>query len=306
MADTRGADARIGTLAGRQLGLVTVAQLDELGMSRSGLTRRVRAGRLAHAGHGVYALAGSPPTWERAALAACLAAGPDAALSHLTAAAVWDLDGSPGQAVHVTVPYGRSVRASRSGVVLHRTHDWPRSDRVVRGRLTVTSVARTLVDVAGVIESERLAAAVDTALCRRLLTPDQLGAAVERLTAGRRGAAGRLRPLIEPWRSGRTLDSVAEGRARRALLAAGLPPPVVQYEIEGTGARTDFAWPGRRVVLEIDGFRWHASPAAHARDSERANRLAAEGWTVLRATPTEMSEALEGVIAALRRHLSVA
>ncbi len=70
-------------------------------------------------------------------------------------------------------------------------------------------------------------------------------------------------------------------------------------------ARIDFAWPNHHLALEVDGFRWHANPAAQVEDAARANRLAALGWTVLRTTPAEMAAGHDQVIAAIRRHLGL-
>lgn len=302
MAERQRNDARIAAEARRQHGLVTGRQLAASHLSRSSIRRRVAAGSLVRAGRGVYGVGGAPRTWEQSALAAYLAFGGDAALSHGSAAAVWGLDVPREPAFHVTVGYGRSVRLRTAGVVAHRSRCWTPVDRVRRHGLPVTTPARTIVDLGAMLAGDQLARVVDEALCRRLVSPRGLLVAVDRLAVGRGRAARRVRTLVAPW-GGAALESVAEAGALRAITAAGLPAPRIQHVVAGARARTDFAWPERMLVLEIDGFRWHSSPAAQARDSERANRLAAEGWTVLRATPAEMAQALPGVIAALRRHL---
>lgn len=307
MACTEGEAAAIARVARRQFGLVTAQQLAAFGLSPAAIRRRVGGGRLVRAGEGVYAVSGSPGSWEQAALAACLGLGPGAVLSHRSAGAAWRLDVPAERAIHVTLPYGRSVRASGKALVVHRSRSLDDLERTRLGRLPVTSPARTLVDLASTLRPDALARVVDDALCRRLLPPDRLAGAADRAGAQRRRGAGALRELVAPWLERGSFESVAEARFRRAIAAAGLPAPVVQHAVaDGAGfvARTDFAWPDRMVVLEVDGFRWHADPRSHARDSQRSNRLAACGWTVLHATPAELDTAAAGVIAALRRNLA--
>jgi hypothetical protein len=118
-----------------------------------------------------------------------------------------------------------------------------------------------------------------------------------------------LRQVLDPWLDGNAPESVAEAAVLRALAEAGLPPPVCQHPVvreDGTPAVLDFAWPDQMVALEVDGYRWHGSPAAHARDSARANAVAALGWTVLRSTPAEVSREPAALLQALRRHLRLA
>jgi hypothetical protein len=130
---------------------------------------------------------------------------------------------------------------------------------------------------------------------------------VDRLAPGGRPGMAALRSLVKPWLGGHVLDSVAEGAFRRAICDAGLPTPVPQLEVSaGAGTpsfRLDFAWPAQMVALEVDGFRWHATPRACAQDSRRANLLAAMGWRVLRATPAELETGAAEVLAALRVEL---
>lgn len=294
--------ARIGA---RQHGLLTTDQLAALGLSRWAIARRVRDGRLRRADLGVYALCGSPRTWDQVALAACLAHGPAAALSHGSAARVWQLDVPSATSIHLTVAYGRNAQLAGGGVVVHRSRSLLEGDLARAGRLPVTSVARTLIDLAGDLDADALARALDDCLSRRLLRPEVLRERVERDGGGRRGE-GRLRRLLDPWLGQRSVESVGEGRFLRAFAGAGLPMPQVQYELEDLGVRVDFAWPAEWLVLEVDSFRWHANPRSYARDSLRANRLAAAGWTVLRATPAELTDGLPSLLAALRRRLGTA
>lgn len=297
------ADGRVAKIMRQQWGLVTARQAAAAGMSEAVLRRRVRTGVLLRVGTGVYALSGAPTSWEQRALAACLAAGEGAVLSHRSAATAWKLDLPPPDHVDLSVPYGRGARARRQGVVVHRVRQLEPVDCAKIGRLPATSLARTVVDLAGALEPPVLAKVVDDALCRRLVSPERLDRTVARLLPGRGPAVSGLRDVLAPWLEGRPLDSAAEGVFCRAIAAAGLPAPLVQHHPQAGRIRVDFAWPAPMVVLEVDGFRWHSGPDSHAKDSHRANVLASRGWTVLRATPRELEQSATTVIAALRSHL---
>jgi hypothetical protein len=296
----------VARLATRQLGLVTTGQLEHLGIASWKANRWARSGHLSRIGHGVYAIHGMPASWEQSALAACLAIGDASVLSHATAAVAWKLAMHTDERLHLTVPHDVGGARARAGLVVHRSRSLPPAERTRVGRLPVTTVARTILDLAPSLPPESLARVVDDALSRRTVTPERLRQAICRHAQRRRPGTKRLWTAIEPWLGGLPLESVAEASFLRAMNAAGLPEPVVQHVIadDETLARVDFAWPDMMVVLEVDGFRWHANPASHARDSLRANKLAAMGWTVLRATPAELESALPALLSAIRRHLA--
>jgi very-short-patch-repair endonuclease len=307
MADTERTDKKIARIAGGQHGLVTRAQLTEVGISRHSLRRRVDAGRLIAIGRQVFAIAGTPATWERDALAACLDRGPRAVLSHRSAALVWRLTEAKPETIEVTVPYGLSGRGNPVGVVVHRSRSLGSMDCLVVRGLPVTRLERTLVDLAAVAEADELTRCVNEALHRRLVSPAGVRAALVRLAPGGRRGRAQLRRILAPWLAG--VESAAEADVLRAMARAGLPVPTTQFKVHAPSghlvARVDFAWPGPKVALEVDGFRWHANPTMHAEDAARANRLAALGWVVLRTTPAEMATASQQVFAAVRRHLAL-
>jgi hypothetical protein len=307
MEEQRSEAQLLAGVAQRQLGLATTEQLVEVGLSRETVRRRVASGALVRVGLHVYAVAGSPRSWEQLALAACLDRGRDAVLSHLSAARALRLDAPDDAAIHVTVPYGRRSTASRRGVVLHRTRALDRSDCKRQGPLSVTSVTRTLIDLATVLGPGLLARAVDDALSRRLVTPASLREASDLVAARRRGGTRALSQVLDLWCNGPQVESVAEARFLRVVAGACLPPPERQpvlSDADGVIGRVDFAWSARRVVLEVNGFRYHANPRSYAADSERVNRLAAAGWTVLHATPAELETSPRALLAALERHLA--
>lgn len=155
----------------------------------------------------------------------------------------------------------------------------------VRG-FALTATPWTLIDLAGVVGVDLLELAVDDALRRRLTTILKLMALLqERGTKGRKGSAVLARLIEERSGQNGITESTLETRLLRVMRNAGLPMPELQYEIREGGklvARVDFAFPTVRLAIEADGFRYHSSPAALARDHMRANRLAELGWLVIR------------------------
>ncbi len=294
----------ISRLAARQHGLVSRAQVLGLGATVAMIEHRLATGRWIRVGGGVYRLAGVPVTWRQRALAACLIAGPQAFVSHRTAAALWGFSGFRPGPLELTVAAGRSARNSLATV--HRSVHLPPADLTVHDRIPVTRPLRTLLDLASRVRPELLEEAVDDVLCRRMVELDKL---VRRLdsSASRRGMTV-LRAILDMWDGEGVPANVAEMRIVRVLVDAGLPPPVRQYEIWVDGeliARVDLAYPWARLAIELDSFRWHAGRGPFRSDRLRDIRLAAVGWRVLRATPEDASDGRE-LVAAARRILSVA
>jgi hypothetical protein len=303
MADRAQPDVRVAEMMRRQWGLVTARQAERAGLSRDVVRGRVESGLLLRLGRGIFAAAGAPSTWEQRALAGCFAAGAGAVLSHRSAARAWRLDLPASSGVEVTVSPRHSGRAPLPGVTVHRSGTLRGSDRTAVGVLPVTTVARTLADLAPALERPILAKVVDDALCRRLLTPVGL----RHFLDGSGARSPVLRSILAPWLEEAALDSAAEGLFRRAIEAAGLPAPRGRYPIVAPDGRRyylDFAWRDPKVALEVDGYRWHSSPAAHAADSHRANVLTGLGWTILRATPKELERSPATILRAIARQLA--
>jgi hypothetical protein len=302
-------DVRIARIAGRQHGLVTRAQLTAAGLTRGQVRGRIATGALAPIGRHVYRATAAPRSWEQSALAACLDVGSDAVLSGRSAATAWRLDLPPARLIEVSAPGRRARSATPEGIRLVRVQALAGEDRTVVGRLPVTTLPRTLIDLAGDLQPSVLVRVVDAAIVAGAVTPLRVHLAIERLGARGRKGIGTLRDALSAWLDDQELTSVAEAACLRLLRLAGLPEPEAQYAVlrpDGTTARLDFAWPAARTALDVDGFRWHETPRAHARDSRRANDLAAMGWTLLRATPVELASAPGSVLDALRLRLSPA
>ena len=269
--DTEGADAGVARIATRQHGVVSHAQAIDAGMSRSAISRRVDAGRWVRVLPRVYRIGGAPATGRQGMMAATLWAGDAALLSHRAAGVLWDLDGVKASRLEVTAP-----KRLRSGVVLaHRGSPIPLIDRRVVDAIPVTSVTRTLIDFAGVLDRDALELALEDALRRGLTNRARIRHRLRELEGhGRRGCGG-LRELVEDGRGRPPSGSAPEVRLRRLLVRAGLPRPVTQYEIRDRGrlvARVDLAYPDLRIAIEFDSERWHSGRRRREADLDRRNR----------------------------------
>jgi len=291
-------DRAIGDLAARQYANITRRQLLELGVSTDAIDRAVRRGRLYRVHRGVYSLL---PARARPALAveqaALLACGPSALLSHGSAARLHGVR-LPGYAreVHVTVT-GAAHPRSRPGLVVHRVASIDPQERVRVERLPVTSVARTLLDLAPLHTERQLAPLVDQAL--RRTSRAKLLEVVER-HRGRPGAR-RLARLLDPARPSADTWSKAEARLLRAIARAGLPLPECNVPIGAYVA--DLLWREQRVIVEYDSDAYHGGPHAFDRDRARHNDLAALGYEVLHVTERHLAEEPERVIVWIARAL---
>ena len=291
--ETAALERAVAARARRAHGVVTAVELLEAGAHDRWVAQRVRRGFLVPVHRGVYRMASSAPTWESSAAAALAAAGRSAAVSHWSAARLHDLSTPPRKLARldVVVPNG-ALRRSLHGVTVHRSRSLAAVDVVVVRGLRVTSVARTLLDLAPQATREELERLLDDALLRRRTTLGRLERTLDRAGARGRGGVVALRTAAAVWGEGR-YESIAETATARWLAQAGLELPRSQYEVRDSDgafvARVDFAWPERRVALEVDGFAWHGDAVSFAADRHRQNRLVAAGWQVVRTSPRALA-----------------
>jgi hypothetical protein len=291
-------------VASTQHGLITFDQAIAVGLSPQQVQRRVARGQWVRVHRGVYRVAGTPPSWHGAALAACLAAPRGAMTSHLTAAAVSGLGIQAPPRPAVTVEPGRSSRLP--GVTVHRSVLPPEDCTVVQA-IPTTTVARTLVDCAAILGPVRLQRLVDEAFHRQLVRPAQIVAVWDRVRRGA-GRAGetRLRAAVEPWAAPITPGSPAELRLHQRLVQWGLPQPELQIVVRGPSgtaiARIDFGWSQYLVGIEYDSVRWHGA-SRWERDLAREQRLTAAGWVILRADKSDLEPGQHELERAARRAL---
>jgi very-short-patch-repair endonuclease len=206
--------------------------------------------------------------------AALLAVRDGAVLSHRTAAALWGLMGA-GADVHVCVEGSPSARLS--SVAVHRTDHLDAADRRIHKGLPVTSPARALLESAEQVPAHVLERAVSEAAVLGLLRPGELDDVLQR-GRGRRGTVLLREVLLDA--SGEISDSEAEDRMDELIRTADLPRPVRQAR--PLGFRVDRLWPEARLIVEVDGFRFHSQRRAWERDRDRDARLVAAGYLVIR------------------------
>jgi very-short-patch-repair endonuclease len=185
--------------------------------------------------------------------------------------------------VEIWVPAPRSPRAT--SITVHRGSRIDRADRAQLEGIPITTALRTLVDLSGRMEDDRLLAAMEDGIRRRLFTPERLAARLDALCESGRSGAGRLKRLLEE-RDSAPSESVLEAKVWLLLSRSPLPRPVRQHWVGTRGGRyrLDFAWPEARVALEADGWAHHGGKAAFGKDRERLSEVAATGWRTLLAT----------------------
>jgi len=263
-------------------GLITRERAIALGATTASITGRVRRGEWERVFRGVYLDAATAPSHEQVVAAACLAIGPAGVASHRSAAWLWGLIERPPPQPDVSLP-GRGQRGRRMrGLRLHQSTDLHRSELTERRGVATTSPARTLIDLASVWPGE-VPAAFERGLASRLLSPADVAAELGRLgRRGRPGVAVVRQVLAAVSVAGAPAPSALERRAMQLFVQAHLPVPRGEVSAGPDGAyRLDFAYPERRLAIEVDGYLWHASPAQMGRDLARRNRLLAAGWRVL-------------------------
>ncbi len=279
---SRSIDRAIAALAARQCGVVASAQLRELGLNRQAIAYRLRVGRLHLVHRGVYAVGHRLLSREGKWMAAVLAAGPDAVLSHRSAAALWGLRQSAGGRVEVITA---RARRSREGIRLHQAV-LPADEVTVEHGIPVTTPSRTLLDLAAVVAPRQLERAFREAEYLRLA--DAL--AIDDLLArnpGRRGTAA-VREILAERAIGLTVTrSELEERFLAFVDDFDLPRPLVNALVEtpdGGQVEADCVWRRERVIVELDGHASHATATGFERDRARDRRLQAAGWRVMRVT----------------------
>jgi len=272
--------ARLWELAQSQHGVVSRPQLLELGFSPDAIKHRIGSGRLHPVWRGTYAVGRPQLTRHGRWLAAVLSCGPDALLSHGSAAALWEVGSDEGSRSEVVVP--ARVFRRRPGIVVHRRANLTEEGSVHQG-IPVTLPVVTLIDIALRLTPGRLEAAINDADKRNLANPEELRSAVDSLA--RRPGIARVREVLDR-RTFAITDSALERRFLRIVREAGLPPPETQCNLHGY--RVDFYWPDVGLVVETDGLRYHRTPAQQARDRLRDQAHAAAGLTCLRFTHAQI------------------
>jgi very-short-patch-repair endonuclease len=230
-------------------------------------------------------------TWEQAVLAAVLSAGPDVRASVTTAAAVHDLKYSDRYRAGIHLTSERYIRLK--GVTSHRGRLTP-AERAVCHGIPVTSVERTIIDLAGTLTDYELGRCLDDALVRGLASLERLRTLVDEAAAhgGRRLLRPVQRVLAERAPGYRPDESDFEVEMNRMWDRLGLPPAVRQQEVvvDGHRYRLDRAIVDFKIGVEWDSDRFHSTLSDRAYDSERRTRLIADGWVIIPVTGQSRAE----------------
>ena len=266
-------DLTIADFAARQFGVITTSQLQAVGLSREAIRKRVCTGRLHVRFRGVYSVGHEVLTQEGRWLAAVLASGPTAALSHRSAAhhleLIWE---SPKWFTEVTA--STRGRRAQKGIRLYETTRLPPDQFTARKRIRTTSPARTIADLAAVTIPRQVERAIGRAEILYSVS------AKEVLDAARfRKGAPVIREIMgEPTTT--MTRSPLEDDFLALITAAGFAAPRVNEKVDGK--EVDFLWERQKLIVETDGDENHLARSARHRDRQRDAKLTALGYTVLR------------------------
>lgn len=270
------ADGAVSRIAARQHGVVTVEQLRETGIDKYGVRDRVRAGRLHRLHRGVYAVGHRSLSWRGRWLAAVLAAGEGAVLSHVSAAALWEFLRPVQGPAHVTIA-AAVRRKPRPGLRFHRSRTLVPSHITRRHGIPVTTPARTIEDLRGTVKPY---------LFRRALRQAEL-------------AGHRVPHLSVTKRSRSDLELLFLALCDEH----DLPRPLVNHVVHGH--RVDFFFVDQRLAVETDSWQYHRGSVALEDDHARDLALRAHGIATRRYTGDQLEAASEAVVADLREALGL-
>jgi very-short-patch-repair endonuclease len=286
------AEMRVAAVAARQYGVISVRQLRAAGIDSSAIKRRVKAGRLHRIHRGVYAVGHSRLSNEGRWMAAVLACGEGAVLSHQSAGELWrivrprgrrlSMAGGRGEGlpIEVTVP-GNGGRKRHRGISVHRSSTLTTVACTLHDGIPVTTPARTLADLRHVLSPARFASALREAEFLRLPVGDG---------AGRSGST--------PQRTRTELETMFMALVRRHRL----PRPEVNVRVDRY--EVDFLWRPQRLIVEVDGWESHGTRSAFEEDRARDARLKVLGFDVLRFTWRQIEADAATVAAAIRALLA--
>ncbi len=279
--DTRGRDRAISQLARKQHGVIARRQLIALGLDWYEVDYRLAQARLHQIHRGVYALGHDALTLRRRWMAAVLAGGPGAALSHLAAGAHWGIHRVAAARIDVTVPRRRRAQ----GQVGFHSSSLPSDEVTIHDGIPVTTVPRTLFDLASGLRPRQLERALNEAEVLRLWDELSLEELLRRYP--RRPGSRVVRALLGARRAGaRITRSELELRFLEFVDQTGLPEPETNVIVEGL--EVDCVWRSGRVVVELDGRSTHGTHAAFERDRERDRILQTAGWRPVRVTSKQL------------------
>jgi predicted transcriptional regulator of viral defense system len=295
-AKSQSVDLRLALLAEAQHGVVGRSQLLGLGFTRHTVQDCVTSGRLHRIHRGVYA-AGHPNITPKGHwMAAVLACGPEAILSHRRALALWEIREATGGRIEVTVP-GHGGRRGPKGILVHSCENLEDADRTVRDGIPVTSLARTLLDYASLAQPQQVRLALEAAERRGFVVGRELEELMAR--SSRHRGTKKLRSVLAQMKGPAPLTrSELENQFLALIRGSGIPEPQINVIVEGE--LVDAFWPDQRLIVEVDGYEFHKGRAEFESDRRRDAKLQVAGYRVLRVTKQRMDDEPQAVLSDVR------
>src|SRR5215467_3995162 len=282
MSSGRARARQLVALASKQFGVVNREDLAITEVSWKWLRGRLATGEWKRVHRGVFRLGCNQPTLDEREMAALVAAGEGAVLSHKSAARRLGLDVPRDELVHITIHASRKAKVR--GAKVWRSRNIGSRDIGNRGPLRLTNLPRTLIDLAAILDQGELRAAFDSALRQDRANAAWISCVLNRHGPGRRGVR-RLRALVNEYRRGDEVpDSALESLGVELARATGRKARLHFRVLDGAQhvAEADLAWPELQLCVEVDGWKAHGTRAAFVRDRARDRALFRLGWTVLR------------------------
>lgn len=295
---------RIAERARHQLGLITYAQLDDVGVSRAARRALIASGRYEQRGRRVLADAAAPATPEQRILAAALDV-PGSVATGPTGAWLCGARGFRPWPVHLLVKRGGHHRPAEG--VLHETFWLPEHHRQTVLGVPCVSDSRLPFELAADVHPLRLRRVVDFLVSSRGLEVDALARVVAELCRSGRPGSAEMRVVVDERLPGYVPPaSELEAVFRDVCAAAGIPQPVRQLNAGGDAwiGRVDVAFPEAKLLIELDSRRWHDTSTAFEDDRQRTNDLVLAGWRVVRITWRMLHDHPERVVTLIRRLLA--
>jgi len=288
----------LAELAERQFGVVSRQQLLRLGHTKSAIGRMSKADRLRRIHRGVYAVGHAKLSGQGRCLAAVLACGDGAIVSHWSAAWLWGLHGTFASPVEVSVPtHGHR----RKGMWTHRVTPLAMEERAVtNGVIPISSLPRTLLDLAATTAVPRIESLIERTERRGMLDLE----AIDRTLDRHRGSPGTscLREATEIYRDPFFSRARSERLFKALVKKAGLPHPAINTFV--AGHEVDAYWEAERFAVEVDGWGSHRTRAAFERDPVRQEDLLLAGITCIRITARRIEREPDAVAGRLAKHLA--
>ncbi|MPZ91369.1 MAG: DUF559 domain-containing protein [Actinobacteria bacterium] len=298
--------AELHRFAAEQHGVFSRDEARALDCSDGMLYRLATKGEIVRVLPRVYRFSSAPPTWSQRAKAGTLFTGEHSWLSHRSSAYHLDMIDLCPSVIEITTT---AVFRSRPGLRIRRVRDMPHSDTRTIKSIPVTNPHRTIVDLSTVLEHEALERVLDDCLYRGVVELGRIQARLEVLGGPGRPSTRTLRELLEVRGNQLAMPlTVLENRFLEVLRRGGLDEPDSQVSVESDAHKTwrlDFAYPHQKVLIEVDGRRFHAARRRQRNDMRRDNVMNVRGWTVLRFTWEDVVTEPEYVLGLVRQALGL-